>query len=269
MKKRRHILRTAWAAACVGWLLAGGCSKTLVERGDHEIGIEFEVPETVTRTVLYCNTESLAEADVAAFTAWAVAQQADLIACCGPAELAPEAGYRIVATERAAFASKGELDAAAEPLCAGRALLASLDGIRYVVAAFDPEENGYTRFVELLDASYNAPEHAAERWFIGGSLYHFSMMETGYDTTPAWYPADASGHEFDTDRYAWHNNLYDCIWMLRRSWTPTWTDASGRSWRADYLYASKSAWNTLTGIEVLEIPVEGMTHKPIKFTIKY
>ena len=95
------------------------------------------------------------------------------------------------------------------------------------------------------------------------------MMEARYDPTPAGYPADASGPEFDADRYAWRNNLYDCVWMLRRSWTSTYADVAGHSWRADYLYASKQAWNTVSGVEVLEIPLEGMTHNPIKLTIKY
>ena len=269
MKKRDHILRAARIALLACGLLTGGCSKTIVERGDHEIGIEFEEPPTTSRTILYCNTESLSETNSPAFTAWAAAQQADLIAFCGPALLTPESGYRVEATQYTAFASKTDFGQTPEPLGERGALLAEFDGIRYVVATFDPDENGLAQLIKLLDAGYNDPNHAAERWFIGGSFYYYSMMETGYDTTPVWYPADTSSRESDADRYAWRNNLYDCIWMLHRDWTPTYTDRNGHTWRADYLYASRSAWNTISGVEILGAPVEGMLHKPIKFTIKY
>ena len=65
------------------------------------------------------------------------------------------------------------------------------------------------------------------------------------------------------------NNLLDCVWMVARDYTPTYTDGEERSWRPSYVYASTEAWNAVTSVEVLDCPSGGMKHKPVKVTLKY
>ena len=98
-----------------------------------------------------------------------------------------------------------------------------------------------------------------------------SAMEAGYPMTPSWYPADPSDPEFDADRYAWKNNLLDCVWMVQRNYIPTYTDESdmSRSWRPSYVYASYQAWNAVVSLDVLDVPIAGMKHKPFILTLKY
>lgn len=253
---------------CAGFLLSG-CSETTVERNEHEIRLEFEQTEVISRTILYCNTEGLTDSEAELFSAWADSRQADLITVCGPLlpELDPD--YHVFETSWAYVASQTEFDYSPKPALDDRGVVFSVDGLNYTVADFDPSEDLRRQLDELLEAGYNCPGRLATEWFVVGSFYYYSMMEAGYDGMPEWFPADAMGDEFDADRYAWQNNLYDCIWMLHREWTPTYTSPDGRSWRADYLYASKSAWNLVTSVSVLEIPVTGMRHNPILFTIKY
>ena len=102
---------------------------------------------------------------------------------------------------------------------------------------------------------------------IGGQLYHFSMMQTAYPATPSWYPSDIDASEFDSDRYAWNNNLYDCLWMSERDFVTTWTSETG-SYMADYVYVSRDVLATISEVQRLD-PVYGMTHNPIKITLKY
>ena len=124
----------------------------------------------------------------------------------------------------------------------------------------------YSDIVSLLDEGYNTTG-SSDRWLIGGSLYHYSSVEAGYKATPEWYPANSESTDFNADKYAWSNNLIDCVWMTSQNYTPTWSEGE-KSWRADYVYASATAWNSVVHVEVLE-SAEGMKHKPILVTLKY
>ena len=145
--------------------------------------------------------------------------------------------------------------------------------ITYVVADFGRQLQNTSRYIQmrnLLDAGYNAPlSHG--KWLVGGTFWYKSAMEAGYPLTPSWYPADPSDPEFDADRYAWKNNLLDCVWMVQRNYIPTYTDESdmSRSWRPSYVYASSQAWNAVVSLDVLDVPIAGMKHKPFILTLKY
>jgi hypothetical protein len=95
------------------------------------------------------------------------------------------------------------------------------------------------------------------------------MMQSSYPATPSWYPTDVEDPDFDADRYAWNNNLYDCLWMSERNFVQTWTDqADGKSYMADYVYVSRDVLASIYSVERLD-KVLGMEHNPIKITLKY
>lgn len=142
-----------------------------------------------------------------------------------------------------------------------------LDGKVYEIADFDPEGNAILQLTDLLNRGYNRPDSETS-WLIGGSFYYLSAMETGYPDTPSWYPTNPSDVIFEADRYAQSNNLTDCIWMSSRKFNPTFS-SEGKSWRADYAYASYSVWNTAIDVKVNDIPLSGICHKSIDITIKY
>ena len=125
--------------------------------------------------------------------------------------------------------------------------------------------SGYAQ--KILAAGYDRPG-AGAKWLIGGPFYYYSAMETGYQDTPSWYPANPSDNVFLPDRQMQAANLVDCVWMSHRGFNPTYTDGN-RSWRADYVYASTSLWNAATMVRVLDAPFAGMKHKPIEITVKY
>ena len=93
------------------------------------------------------------------------------------------------------------------------------------------------------------------------------MMQPAYPSTPSWYPADVEDPAFDSYRYAWNNNLYDCLWMSGRDFITTWSSAD-RSYMADYVYVSRDVLASVKEVKKLD-KVHGMTHNPILITIKY
>ena len=94
------------------------------------------------------------------------------------------------------------------------------------------------------------------------------MMQAAYASAPLWFPYDIDESAFDSDRYAWNNNLYDCLWMSERDYVNTWTSSEGKSYMADYVYVSRDVLATISGVQKLD-KVHGMTHNPIKVTLKY
>ena len=145
----------------------------------------------------------------------------------------------------------------------------TLDDICFVsteLSLYHEEGAGYEAFKNNVDETYNA-YNSPSKWVIGGQLYHYSMMQVGYAKTPAWFPTDIENEEFDADRYAWNNNLYDCLWMATRDYISTW-DNDSNSYMADYVYVSRDVLATICHVEKLE-KVHGMTHNPIKVTLKY
>ena len=128
-------------------------------------------------------------------------------------------------------------------------------------------EAGYEAFRAVVDEGVYAAGEAG--WILCGSMNHYSMMQTGYPDTPSWYPQDAKGEDFRGDRYAWQNNLYDLLWMKQRSFVTTYTDELGHKWAADYLYVSAPVLSKVADVEIMDIPVSGMSHQPLRLTLKY
>lgn len=129
------------------------------------------------------------------------------------------------------------------------------------------QEEEYDAFRNMIQQTYNSDPFAGDDWIYAGQMYHLSAMQFGYDETPDWYPTTKEAEEFRSDRYAWQNNLYDCVWMYQRNYVTTYTDADGRSYNADYVYASSSAFSKVTSVQLLD--VNGLSHKAIKLTLKY
>ena len=124
-------------------------------------------------------------------------------------------------------------------------------------------------FREAVRASVGSALLYGNDWVVCGPLYHYSAMQVGYPQTPSWYPADASGEAFAGDRYAWQNNLYDLLWMKTQGWVETYTDAEGHSWQADYVYVSAPVLDKVVSVDLLAVPVAGMSHKPVSVVLKY
>lgn len=150
-------------------------------------------------------------------------------------------------------------------------LTREVDGICICVSDFglqNPAGSRYAQIHNLLESGYNMP-HRSPRWIIGGSFYYYSVMEVGYDNTPAWYPSYPLDALFDADRYAQSNNLTDCVWMCNRRFNPTYEDERG-SWRPDYVYASNSVWNAAVTVKIGQTPDPGYTsHNTLGLTVKY
>ena len=217
--------------------------------------IEFPDNMMETLTVLYANLKG---ATATAVDSWIASQKAD-INC-----IISDAGLSISLADGTAAEVTGTLT---EP----DALSARAGGLNLVLSDFGEnpvaEDSYYNSAVKLLTWSYNQPD-SQENWLVGGSFYYLSLMEAGYPDTPSWYPVNPSAAEFATDRYIQGSNLTDCIWMTRRDFTPTYT-AAGKSWRADYLYASHSVWNATSTVRVLDNVPAGASHKAVLVKIKF
>lgn len=124
-------------------------------------------------------------------------------------------------------------------------------------------------FLEAVDFSIEQSLVYGNDWIVCGQMYHYSAMQVGYSDTPSWYPSDASSDEFQCDRYAWQNNLYDILWMKTRGWVETYTDEDGHNWQADYMYVSGALLDKVSSIDILPVPVPGMRHKPLSLVLKY
>lgn len=202
-----------------------------------EIVLEYVENPAKVLEVVYCSAEGVSDMD--ALSQWAA--QFDVVAC-GNGFVKPESQ-----------------NLGAYSVC-------TVDDVSLVSADFS-DGKGYEAFKAIVDDTYNAYD-SPSKWVIGGQLYHYSMMQAAYPSTPEWYPSDMDASEFDADRYAWNNNLYDCLWMSRRDFVTTWTSDEGKSYMADYVYVSRDVLVTICDVCILD-KVHGMTHNPIKITLKY
>ena len=225
--------------------------------------IELQQEPLTVKTVLYCNLQGL---DASAAGEWIKARQEDIVAVVWTNDdVAAFADDNRSIIRLGNLMVVGDVD---KTLSSQESLIVNVSGLNVQVADFTSDEsnNRYRQIVSVLDEGYNVPSSSG-LWLIGGSFYFLSSVEFGYPTTPQWYPARLNDPAFDADTYAWTNNLIDCIWMTSKTYNPTYTDANGNSWRADYVYASKSAWNSIADVKVVDDKV--LTHKPILIKIKY
>lgn len=202
-----------------------------------EIVLEYIENPAREFEVVYCSSDGVTDQE--ALSQWAA--QFDVVAC-GNGFIKPEAE------------AKGNYS-----ICTV--------GDMYFVSTDLTENNDYDTFKSIVDATYNA-YNSPSKWVIGGQLYHYSMMQVAYPSTPSWYPSEIDRTEFDADRYAWNNNLYDCLWLSERNFLTTWTSDEGKSYMADYVYVSRDVLATICKVQKLD-KVYGMTHNPIKITLKY
>ena len=207
------------------------------------VKIEFQVPALRTMEIAYCSAAGL-EAE-SALAQWA--SSFDVVAC-GDHCLEPEAGT---------------------PIPGADASVITFGGINFVAADFSSSENKDAMFRELLEQTINTAGAGAD-WVVGGQFFHLSMMQSGYSKTPAWYPKDSSDAAFESDKYAWTNNMYDCLWLSEQNYISTWTDAeSGHSYQADYAYVSRTILSKVVGVKLADKPVSAMEHRPIVLTLEY
>lgn len=207
------------------------------------VQIEFEQAPLKTLRILYASADGV---DADAVKNWGVSQGYDLIAC----------GNRFLHP--------------AETGGVGLYAITDFSGIRFLTIdlASVAENDRPAAFRQILDENYT-PASPSGDWILGGQLYHLSMMQTAWPDTPAWYPADALDSAFDSDRYAWHLNFQDCVWLSSQHWFSTWTSAGGQSWEADYVYVSKSVLPKLSRARLLEKPLAQMEHSPLEIVLNY
>lgn len=123
----------------------------------------------------------------------------------------------------------------------------------------------YLAFTQLISDTVNSSPEAGSDWIICGPMYHCSMMQVGYPTTPeSYYKKD-----FRSDAHAWQNNMYDVVWMKKQDYVTTYKDEDGFSYSADYVYVSASVLAKVYDVEVLALPFDGMKHNPIRLTLKF
>lgn len=212
-----------------------------VTNPSQEIVLEYVEAPATEMTVVYCSLEGITS--MQEFSAWM--EPYDVVAC----------GNRFI---------KPEVEE--QP---GQYAVCTVDKVNFVSADLSEaysEGAEYEVFKKIIDETYNAYD-SPSMWVLGGQFYHYSMMQTAYPSTPSWYPADVEDPAFDSDRYAWNNNLYDCLWMSGRDFITTWSSAD-RSYMADYVYVSRDVLASVKDVKKLD-KVHGMTHNPILITIKY
>ncbi len=212
--------------------LGGGSGASV--KPDERIKLEFDSAAITEGTFICCSSDTLA--DDSALRSWIQSQGAD------------------------AFV----IDGVVEGSLPGGSI--AISGCNFEGLSADEE---YLAFKAAVDATVNSSFDSGAQWILAGQMYHLSSMQTGYPSTPSWYPADAKGSAFRSDRYAWQNNLYDAVWMARRDYVSTWTDADSHSYCADYVYVSSAVLGAVSSIEVVDAPVSGMTHKAIVIKLKY
>ena len=235
-----------------------------------EIVLEYVTPETKTMTVVYCSAEGVTDQDTLAFAQWA--GQFDVVAC-GNGFIMPR---DVPSGEKYTVWTVGDVKFVRDVPSGKKYTLWTVGDVNFVSAdlkeAFDDGEE-YEAFLDIIENTYNAqnsPSKWVTKWVIGGQLYHYSMMQTAYPGTPSWYPEDLDALDFASDRYAWNNNLYDCLWIAEHDFVPTWTsdEDKPKSYMADYVYVSRDVLATICEVRKLD-KVHGMTHNPIQITIKY
>ena len=205
-----------------------------------EIVLEYVESSAKTLSVVYCSADGVSDLD--ALNEWA--QQFDVVACGN--------GFLKPSVESTGIYAQCTVD--------------DINIVSTDLAPYQEEGNGFEVFKEIVDATYNA-YNSPSKWIIGGQLYHYSMMQVGYAQTPSWFPSEIDAPEFQADSYAWNNNLYDSLWMSQRDYISTWEDDS-KAYMADYVYVSRDVLATVCQVEKLE-KVHGMTHNPVKVTLKY
>lgn len=129
------------------------------------------------------------------------------------------------------------------------------------------EDEEFEAFRAMVNSTFNAGPDAGDNWIFAGQMYHLSSMMIGYADTPKWYPQSTTNTRFRSDIFAWQNNLYDCVWMYNQKYVKTYTNSNEESYTADYVYVSPAVFSKVEAVELLD--VEGMSHKPIKVTLKY
>ncbi|MCR5017174.1 MAG: hypothetical protein K6A64_00060 [Bacteroidales bacterium] len=147
----------------------------------------------------------------------------------------------------------------------------NIDGLNVLGCNYEgqSDKQRISSFREAVQSSIGNALVYGNDWIVCGQMYHYSAMQVGYMDTPSWYPADASGSDFISDRFAWQNNLYDLLWMKTRGWVETYTDNTGHKWQADYVYVSASVLDKVASVDILPSPISGMTHSPIAVVLKY
>ena len=222
--------------------------KPSVVAPSNEIVLEWEQVEAKTLTFVYCSAEGV-DGGVESLSTWA--QDFDIVAC-GNSFIKP----------------------AVAPASDKKYAQYLFEDMNFVSADLKDQwdeggrEAALEAFKGMVEDTYNAYNSPA-KWIIGGQMYHYSMMQSSYPATPSWYPVDMDAQEFDADRYAWNNNLYDCLWMSERNYVETWTEPTEeKSYMADYVYVSRDVLATVYSVEKLD-KVQGMEHNPIKITLKY
>lgn len=192
---------------------------------DSNITLEFVKSEPKTVTILCCTAD---EADPVEVSEWA--------------------------RSSADIAVMGDIHTKAEGL--------NVVGCDYKGLSADEE---YLAFTQLIADTVNSSPEAGSDWIICGQMYHYSMMQVGYPTTPETY----LNKDFRSDAHAWQNNMYDVVWMKTQDYVTTYTDENGFSYSADYVYVSASVLAKVYDVEVLVCPFEGMKHNPIRLTLKF
>ncbi|MBP3481805.1 MAG: endonuclease/exonuclease/phosphatase family protein [Alistipes sp.] len=267
-----------------------GCSAK-VESGEHVVGVEFEPSEQSILKVVYWNTTNGmsydADNDYARFTAWVAEQNPDVLAVCEAdaamladkmeawghsyIAVADDERYPVVVTSRY---ETGIAESVA--VADGKsALHVTVGDIHFVVMDIDrtlAPLAACARMVSVLDATYDNRSYVAEKWVVGGSMYHLSVMDM--DDAPDMYPSRIDADEYRFDLYAWNENLVDCIAQLYKFFIPTYTptDASSEAYRADYVYVSKSIYQgCLDSAEIIDddFAARASEHKPIVLTVRY
>lgn len=199
---------------------------------DPDLVLEYVLPQEQLVTLLCCSSEGTADVD-----AFIAQQNADITI------------------------KDGE-----EPLYGANGKIKGLNVVGCNFAGMSEDEE-FEAFRTKINNTFNAGPDAGDNWIFAGQMYHLSSMMIGYADTPKWYPQSTTDTRFRSDIFAWQNNLYDCVWMYNQNYVYTYTDEQQRSYTADYVYVSPAVFSKVEAVELLE--VEGMSHKPIKVTLKY
>lgn len=150
-------------------------------------------------------------------------------------------------------------------------LIMSIDGINYQISDFfdslPSNESRLSQAINMLDVAYKSPG-LGNKWVLGGSFYYNSVLESNYSNTPAWYPSNPKDSSFAADLYVQNNSLVDCVWSSSRRYNATYS-FEGKEWRADYMYASPSIWNSIIQVSLKDASVQGANHKQLEITLKY
>jgi hypothetical protein len=199
---------------------------------DQDLVLEYVLPQEQLVTLLCCSSEGTADVD-----AFIAQQNADITIKDG---------------EEPLYGANGKIKGL------------NIKGCNFAGMSEDEE---FEAFRTMINSTFNAGPDAGDNWIFAGQMYHLSSMMIGYPDTPQWYPHSTTNELFRSDIFAWQNNLYDCVWMYNQNYVYTYTDEQQRSYTADYVYVSPAVFSKIEAVELLE--VEGMSHKPIKVTLKY